>query len=299
MKSYFDIVRYIQTYGEPHNDRTGVGTTSVFGYQWRHSMKDGFPLLTTKQLPLRWIFEELRWFLSGSTDEKDLSRNGIDIWKEWATAEQCSKFGRYEGNLGPVYGSLWRQFPVGDSPGDTFEDIDGKIQSAPLGKPDTFDQIKNLVVELIQNPNSRRLIVSGWHPYYQSRVALPPCHTLYQCKVHNDNSLSLHLFARSIDCYLGLPFNIASYALLLLLLAKATGRQARDLVISFGDLHLYDNHKLQVEEQLSRDPKPLPIVEINDRLDGKGIDALLQCTWKDITLHGYSPHPKIAAPVAV
>lgn len=280
MRSYQDLLRYVMEHGEEHDDRTGVGTVSVFGYQWRHSMADGFPLLTTKKVPLRWVAEELFWFLSGSTSEKDLRSKGVDIWAEWATKEQCAKFGREEGDLGPVYGALWRNF--GSS-----------------GYMAGVDQIAQLMNDLEKSPNSRRLIVSGWHPRDQKYVALPPCHTLWQMKVHRDESLSLHLYARSIDSFLGLPFNIASYALLLLVIANAVGREPRDLIISFGDLHIYKNHFDQVETQLKRLPRPLPQVSVDGSLRGGGLEGVLDCRWEDIAIEGYDPWPKIEAEVAV
>lgn len=286
MQSYLDLLEHVATRGESHDDRTGVGTTSVFGYQWRHAMADGFPLLTTKKMPLRWIAEELFWFLSGSTDEGDLRARGVDIWKEWATPEQCAKFDRREGELGPVYGHLWRNFGGWSGGGNV----------AGMGT----DQIAGLMTDLRTNPGSRRLIVSGWHPEEQRRVALPPCHTLWQMKVHGGSELSMHLYARSIDSFLGLPFNIASYALLLKIIANATELKARDLVISFGDLHIYNNHIEQVAMQTARRPKTLPTVTIADRLRGKGLAGVIDCTWDDIRLYRYDdPHPSIKAEVAV
>lgn len=275
MRSYLDLLEHIVRHGEDHKDRTGIGTVSVFGYQWRHSMVEGFPLLTTKKIPFRWVFEELKWFLSGSTNEKDLRASGVDIWKEWATAEQCAKFGREEGDLGPVYGKLWRNFPNGSG---------------------GVDQVGQLLIDLSSDPNSRRLIVSGWHPYWASRVALPPCHTLWQVKCHGDSEISLHLYARSIDAFLGLPFNIASYGLMLCLLAIQTDRVSRELVISFGDLHIYKNHLRQVATQLCRAPRTIPRIKIDKRpfQDGK-----FTLTWGDVHLLDYSPHSKIAADVAV
>lgn len=293
MKSYQQLLQHVLDNGEDHDDRTGVGTRSVFGYQWRHSMADGFPLLTTKKVPLRWVAEELFWFLSGSTNEADLRERGVDIWQEWATAEQCARFGREAGDLGPIYGKQWRNF----------------------AGPDGEDQISNLLTDLTVSPNSRRLIVTGWHPGEQKQVALPPCHTLWQLKVHPNHErtvmgpaghetvrgegLSLHLYARSIDSFLGLPFNIASYALLLQLLSHATGKIPADLIISFGDLHIYKNHIPQVEEQLSRDPRHLPMIVIDDELKGGGLASVLQCKWENIRLYNYKPHPKIKADVAI
>lgn len=281
MKSYQDLLQHVLNHGEQHADRTKVGTISVFGYQWRHDLMSGFPLLTTKRVPFRWIFEELRWFLSGDTNEANLRAAGVDIWKEWADLEHTSKFDREEGDLGPVYGYLWRSFG-GDYP--IFNGV---------------DQIARLVNELVTNPGSRRHIVSGWDPASCDKVELPPCHTLWQCKVHHDNSLSLSLYARSIDSFLGLPFNIASYALLTNLLAHVTGRSVRDLVISFGDLHIYKNHLDAVHEQLGRVPLPLPKLWIDPKFYGGGMDALLSITYKDVQMIGYNSHGKIEAEVAV
>ena len=301
MQSYLDLLKHIMLNGEDHSDRTGTGTRSVFGYQWRHNMGDGFPLLTTKKMPPRWIAEELFWFLSGSTDEKQLRDRGVDIWQEWATAEQCAKFGREEGELGPVYGSLWRNFGGYDS-----------------GPGTGIDQIAELSAALSSRSNSRRLIVSGWHPADQRRVALPPCHTLWQVKIHSEviqtgaptssgvpngtrkgPGLSLHLYARSIDSFLGLPFNIASYAMLLHLLAHTHELIPHDLIISFGDLHIYNNHFDQVTEQLSREPFHLPYLTIADRLKGTGLQGLLSATWDDLNIHNYRKWPKIEADVSI
>lgn len=270
MKSYQDLLKYVIEHGEPHADRTGVGTTSVFGAQWRHNLKEGFPLLTTKRVPMRWVATELEWFLKGRSDNQWLKERGVDIWDEWATEEKCAQFGRKAGDLGPVYGPMWREFP--DEDGNT-------------------DQIVELIEDIENTPNSRRLIVTGWHPYWQRLVSLPPCHTLWQVKCHADSGMSLHLYARSIDIFLGMPFDIASYGLLLELLAFRTGRHARELIVSFGDLHLYDNHKKQADELLSREPRPLPKLKVNS----VGNDLReFQCE-----LVGYDPHPKIEAEVAV
>lgn len=288
MKSYLELLKDVVENGEGHDDRTGVGTRSVFGRQWRHDMATGFPLLTTKKVPLRWVFEELRWFLSGSTDVRDLQAAGVDIWDEWATEEQCARFGREEGDLGPVYGGLWRRFPVG-----RFDRSDDDIEVG-----DT-DQIAGLLNEIENNPNSRRVICTGWHPHYQSQVALPPCHTLWQIKCHANRGMSLNLYARSIDIFLGLPFNIASYALLLEMLCSVTNRVPRDLVISFGDLHLYNNHVRQAETQLSRQPHSLPMVYLDCPEGETSLDRLLAYRWEHIELSSYKHHPKIQAPVAV
>ena len=282
MQSYLNLMRDVLENGEAHEDRTGVGTLSVFGRQFRHNMADGFPLLTTKKLPLRWIFEELRWFLSGSTNVADLHAVGVTIWDEWADKEHCQKFGRSTGDLGPVYGHLWRNFG-------------GTIEENGFGT----DQIYNLLRGIDMNPNSRRLIVSGWHPEEATQVELPPCHTLWQVKCHADNSMSLSLYARSIDTFLGLPFNIASYALLLEMLCFVTGKKARELIISFGDLHIYRNHLEQVHTQLERDPFKLPTVRVDAAIKRSPLETLLGITWNDIELFDYMSHPKIEAPVAV
>jgi len=279
MDSYHDLLIDVMENGERHADRTGTGTRSVFGRQWRHDMRQGFPLLTTKKVPLRWVFEELRWFLSGSTWEQDLADEGVDIWREWATAEECQRFGRQPGDLGPIYGKQWRSFGDGG-----------------------FDQIAQLLGDISASPNSRRLIVTGWHPEQARLVSLPPCHTLYQLKCHDDRSMSLSLYARSIDIFLGLPFNIASYGLLLHMIAAVAGYTPRDLVISFGDLHLYNNHLDQAYVQLSRSPRDLPTLSISDDCCSESatvLDNLLAIRWQHIKLENYDPYPKIEAPVSV
>ena len=292
MKSYLTLLADVLENGEGHDDRTGVGTRSVFGRQWRHDMRDGFPLLTTKKVPLRWVFEELRWFLSGSSNELDLSCNGVDIWKEWATADQCEKFDRPEGDLGPVYGHLWRKFGKAE-----FRDMVRQPGCGYAG----VDQINNLLNDLQTNPNSRRLIVTGWHPHLATRVALAPCHTLFQLKVHADDSLSLHLYARSIDIFLGLPFNIASYGLLLELIGCVTERRTHELIVSFGDLHLYNNHVDQARTQLDREPYSLPLIYPSTDFPESGtpLENLLTVRWEHIHLTSYDHHPKIEAEVAV
>jgi thymidylate synthase len=242
-------------------------------------MSEGFPLLTTKFVSYKNILNELRWFLSGSTNEKDLAALGTHIWEEWATAAQCAKFGRQEGDLGPVYGALWRNFD-GSSSGHA-------------------DQISMLLQEIRTQPNSRRLIVSGWNPLACREVSLPPCHTLWQVRVHEqDKQISLHLYARSIDIFLGLPYNIASYASLLIMLGAYAGLEPRDLIISFGDLHLYKNHIEQAKEQLTRCPYKLPRWEVirNDDVDGSQVQQLMAI---DIKLHDYVYHPAIKADVSV
>lgn len=291
MQNYLDLLSRILANGEEHDDRTGVGTLSLFGEQIRFDLRQGFPLMTTKKLPLRWIAEELFWFLRGSTDERELRAAGVDIWKEWATEEQCARFGRSIGDLGPVYGYLWRNFG-GDYPCRQYGRVGG------------LDQISRLMTDLQKNPNSRRHIVSGWDPNSCDSVALPPCHTLWQVKVHPNNQISLHLYARSIDSFLGLPFNIASYALLLTLIAVSTGYGPRELVISFGDVHIYKNHITQVKEQLSRTPRPLPKLTVNKWDESEDsfwtpLQRLLYFKWDDLKLSNYDPYPSIKAEVAV
>ena len=303
MQQYLNLLTDILENGETHDDRTGVGTLSVFGRQIRFDLRQGFPLMTTKKIPMRWIFEELKWFLSGSTYEPDLAAKGVDIWKEWATKEKCAEFGRPEGNLGPVYGSLWRSFG-----GNMFDHGPGTKQAYTQG----VDQIAELLVDLTETPDSRRLIVTGWNPSTQRQVALPPCHTLFQFKVHPGNfeysvrDISCHLYARSIDAFLGLPFNIASYALLLEMIALVTGLKPRELIISFGDVHIYRNHLQAVYTQLTRPPLQLPRLTIDEDWDlDEGVDdtplnRLLGLTWSDVSLKGYdNPYASIKAPVAV
>lgn len=283
MQSYLNLLRDVMDNGEGHDDRTGVGTRSVFGRQWRHDMREGFPLLTTKRVTLRWVFEELRWFLSGSTDANALRERGVTIWDEWATAEQCGKFGRAADNLGPIYGKQWRQF------GDELIAV---------------DQIERLLNDIEKTPQSRRMIVSAWHAFESKLVTLPPCHTLWQVKCHAgaNRGMSLHLYARSIDIFLGLPYNIASYALLLEMLCKVTGYEARDLIVSFGDLHLYNNHVEAAKTQLSREPKALcdvNVIESAPTGDYSALTRLLAIQWKNIEVIDYDNWPKIEAPVAV
>lgn len=291
MQNYLDLLSRILANGEEHDDRTGVGTLSLFGEQIKFDLRQGFPLMTTKKLPLRWIAEELFWFLRGSTNEHELEAVNVDIWKEWATEEQCARFGRNAGDLGPVYGYLWRNFG-GDYPCRQYGRVGG------------LDQVSRLMTDLEKNPNSRRHIVSGWDPNSCDSVALPPCHTLWQVKVHPNNQISLHLYARSIDSFLGLPFNIASYALLLTLIAVSTGYEPRELIISFGDVHIYKNHITQVEEQLSRTPRLLPKLTVNKWNESEDsfwtpLQRLLYFKWDDLKLSNYDPYPSIKAEVAV
>ncbi len=299
MKQYHDILRSILDRGVEHQDRTGVGTISHFGFQTRFDLREGFPIVTTKRVPFRWVAEELFWFLSGDTSEANLRARGVDIWKEWADEEHTSRFGREAGDLGPVYGYLWRSFG-GNYP-----------------KPDGVDQIAHLINEIETNPNSRRLIVSGWDPRECDNVDLPPCHTLFQFKIEagsapgsagilpasesaNRPVLHCQLYQRSADAFLGVPFNISSYALLTHLIAHVCKLQVGEFIYTLGDYHIYKNHLEQVRELLSRTPKPLPRLDINDE-HGKlrGLEGLLNFRYEHLNLVGYESHAKIAAPVAV
>lgn len=281
MKQYQQLLRHILENGSRHEDRTGVGTLSVFGYQTRYDLRETFPIVTTKRVPFRWIFEELAWFLSGDTNEKNLQARGVDIWAEWADEEHTKKFGREVGDLGPIYGYLWRSF------GGDYPEMNG------------FDQIKDLIEQIEKNPNSRRLIVSGWNPETAVKVDLPPCHTLFQFKVENEKILHCQLYQRSADAFLGVPFNISSYALLTAMVAHVCDLQVGEFVHTFGDLHIYLNHLAQVEELLKREPLPLPKLEFVNAEDLKGLQGLLNFKYENLNLIGYQSHKKIAAPVAV
>jgi len=282
MKQYHDILRSILTQGSEHSDRTGVGTIAHFGYQTRFDLREGFPIVTTKRVPFRWVAEELFWFLSGDTNEANLRARGVDIWKEWADEAHTQRFGREAGDLGPIYGYLWRSF------GGQYPQRDG------------VDQISRLIHEIESNPNSRRLIVSGWDPRVCDDVDLPPCHTLFQFKVEAERVLHCQLYQRSADAFLGVPFNISSYALLTHLVAHVCGLEVGEFIYTLGDYHIYQNHKEQVQELLSREPLPLPRLEIRDDTQKlRGIKELLDMRYENIALVGYESHAKIAAPVAV
>jgi thymidylate synthase len=274
VRAYLDLLETILETGHAREDRTGTGTIGIFGHQMRFDLNQGLPLLTTKKLHLRSIIHELLWFLSGSTHVGYLQENKVRIWDDWATAEQCAKFGRAAGDLGPVYGHQWRNFGGDDErPG--------------------VDQIAN-VIDLIRNrPNSRRMIVSGWHPAEADRVALPPCHTLFQFHVQ-DGALSCQLYQRSADVFLGVPFNIASYALLTMMVAQVTGLRPGTFVHTFGDAHLYRNHLEQARLQLTRTPRALPTMRFDP-----DVKDLFEFRYEHFSLEGYDPHPHIKAAVSV
>jgi thymidylate synthase len=282
MKQYQDLLRSILQHGRGHLDRTGVGTISHFGYQTRFDLREGFPIVTTKKIPFRWVAEELFWFLSGDTNEANLRAKGVDIWAEWADEAHTSRFGRAAGDLGPVYGYLWRSF------GGHYPARDG------------FDQIAHLIETIRRNPNSRRLVVTGWNPAEAEMVDLPPCHTLFQFKVEEGRKLHCQLYQRSADAFLGVPFNISSYALLLHLVAHVCDLEPGEFVYTLGDYHIYKNHLEQVEELLSREPLPLPRLEITDEHESlRGLEGLLAARYEHLNLVGYKSHGKIIAPVAV
>ena len=264
MQNYLNLLDEILTRGNRKEDRTGTGTLSIFGYQARYPLSGGFPLLTTKKLHLRSIIHELLWFLAGDTNVKYLNDNGVTIWNEWADEN---------GDLGPVYGHQWRSWPV---PGG------GKI-----------DQISNLVELIKRDPDSRRMIVCAWNVADVDRMKLPPCHTLFQFYVA-DNRLSCQLYQRSADVFLGVPFNIASYSLLTLMIAQVCGLQPGEFVHTFGDAHLYLNHLEQARTQLEREPRPLPVMTINP-----DVKDIFSFKFEDFSLTDYNPHPHIKAPIAV
>ena len=264
MKQYHDLMQHVLDHGAKKEDRTGTGTLSVFGHQVRFDLSEGFPLLTTKKVHTKSIIHELLWFLSGDTNIKYLTDNGVSIWNEWADAD---------GNLGPVYGYQWRSWPTPDGA--------------------HIDQISNLVEQIKSNPDSRRLIVSAWNVAEIGKMALPPCHCFFQFYVAN-GKLSCQLYQRSADIFLGVPFNIASYALLTLMMAQVCNLQPGDFVHTLGDAHLYSNHIEQAKLQLSRDIRPLPIMRINP-----DVTDIFAFKFEDFELTGYDPHPHIKAAVAV
>jgi len=280
VQAYLDLLRTVLEQGRERADRTGTGTRGVFGYQMRVDLREGFPLLTTKKLHLRSIVHELLWFIAGETRNDYLQTRDVTIWNEWATPEQTAKFGRQEGDLGPVYGHQWRNF------GATLRE-DGSYE------PNGVDQLTKLIHEIRTNPNSRRLIVTGWNPREADQVALPPCHTLFQFYVQ-DGELSCQLYQRSADVFLGVPFNIASYALLTLMVAQVTDLKPGDFVHTFGDAHLYNNHLDQAKLQLSRQPRPLPKMHLDP-----SVKDLFAFKYESFKLEGYDPHPHIKAEVSV
>jgi thymidylate synthase len=278
--SYLTLLRQVLEHGRERDDRTGTGTKGLFGAQLRFDLRHCFPLLTTKKVHLKSILHELLWFVRGETHVGPLQAVGVSIWDEWATAEQCARFGRGPGDLGPVYGHQWRNFGATQDPDGSY-------------RRDGVDQLARVVADIRARPASRRHIVTGWNPKEADQVALPPCHTLFQFHVQDDE-VSCHLYQRSADLFLGVPFNIASYALLTLMVAQATGHKPGDFVHSFGDVHLYLNHLEQAKEQLSRTPRAAPTMKVNpNRSD------LFDFRYEDFTLEGYEPHPAIKAKVAV
>ncbi len=264
MQNYQTLLQHILDHGTDKEDRTGTGTRSVFGYQLRYNLSEGFPLMTTKKVHLKSIIYELLWFLKGDTNIKYLNDHGVSIWDEWADEN---------GDLGPVYGAQWRSWKGADH--------------------QVIDQFSDVIDQIKKNPDSRRLIVSAWNTAEIPKMALAPCHTMFQFYVA-DGKLSLQLYQRSADVFLGVPFNIASYALLLMMVAQVTGLEAGDFVHTFGDVHIYNNHFEQVKKQLSREPKSLPTMKLNPE-----VKDIFDFKFEDFTLENYDPYPGIKAPVAI
>lgn len=280
MQQYLDLLDRVLTTGSVRKDRTGTGTVGVFGHQMRFDLAEGFPLLTTKKLHLRSIIHELLWFLSGDTHVGPLQDNNVRIWNEWATAEQTAKFGREAGDLGPVYGHQWRNFGATLLTDGSYDD-------------DGVDQIQRLLDTIQTNPYSRRMLVTGWNPKESDKVALPPCHTLFQFYVQ-DGRLSCQLYQRSADIFLGVPFNIASYSLLMMMIAQVCDLEPGEFVHTMGDAHLYSDHLEQARLQLTRDTRSRPTMTLNPE-----VKDLFAFTFEDFTLSGYDPHPHIKARVSV
>lgn len=278
--AYLQMLQHVLSHGTVKGDRTGTGTYSHFGAQMRFDLTDGFPLLTTKKVHFKSIVYELFWFLKGDTNVQYLQDHGVRIWNEWATAEQTARFGRPEGELGPIYGHQWRNYGASkDDNGDY--------------RQDGVDQIVEVIEQIKTNPNSRRLIVSGWNPAEANQVALPPCHTLFQFFVA-DGKLSCQLYQRSADLFLGVPFNIASYSLLTHMIAQVCGLEVGEFIWTGGDCHIYQNHIEQVKTQLAREPYPLPTLTLN-----RNITDIFDFEFYDISVNNYQSHPTIKAPVAV
>lgn len=273
----------------PKDDRTGTGTSEIFGHQMRFDLSKGFPLLTTKKVHFKSIAIELFWFLRGRTDNQWLKERGVTIWDEWATEEKCKQFGRKEGDLGPIYGHQWRNF---GGVKDYDVEIDGEGNAHDIYPKNGFDQISWVINEIKTNPNSRRLIVSGWNPSEANQVALPPCHTMFQFHV-NEGKLSCQLYQRSADTFLGVPFNIASYALLTHIIAAECGLEVGEFIWTGGCVHLYKNHFEQAKLQLTRSPRQFPKLVIKNK---KPFDKY---EFEDFEIVDYNPHPSIKAEVAV
>lgn len=279
MQDYLKLLRDVLENGTRKADRTGTGTRSLFGRQMRFDLSAGFPLVTTKKVHLKSIVHELLWFLQGDTNIRYLQENGVKIWDEWADER---------GELGPVYGHQWRSWGGPCGPSDDLDPSDEK-NVASQG----IDQIRDLIERIKTDPDSRRLIVSAWNVADVPKMALPPCHLLFQFYVA-EGRLSCQLYQRSADLFLGVPFNIASYALLTKMIAQVTGLELGDFVHTFGDVHLYENHLEQAQTQLDREPRPLPTMQINP-----DVDDLFAFRYEDFTLENYDPHPRISAPIAV
>jgi thymidylate synthase len=277
---YLDLLKTVLERGSDRSDRTGVGTRGIFGHQMRFDLGRGFPLLTTKKLHLRSIIYELLWFIRGDTRVDYLREHNVTIWDEWATPEQTAKFGRAPGDLGPVYGHQWRNYGASLN-------VDGSYAH------DGVDQLARIIQQIRENPSSRRLIVTGWNPKEADQVELPPCHTLFQFYVQ-DGALDCQLYQRSADIFLGVPFNIASYALLTHMVAHVCGLRAGHFVHTLGDAHLYRNHLEQAREQISRTPRPLPRLVLNPE-----VRDLFAFQYDDIKIEAYDPHPAIKAEIAV
>jgi len=273
VQQYLDLLKYVLDNGAKKGDPQGVGNIAICGYQMRFKMDDGFPMMTTKKVPLKSVIYELLWFLRGDTNVKYLNDHGVTIWDEWATPEACARYGLPAGELGPIYGAQWRHWKKRDG---------GEI-----------DQIADVVNEIKTNPNSRRLVVTSWNPEDVDRVFVAPCHCFFKFFVA-EGKLSLHLFQRSCDIFLGVPFNIASYSLLLMMMAQVTGLKAHEFIHTLSDAHIYVNHIEQVKTQLARDPRPLPKMIINPE-----VKDIFDFKFEDFKLEGYDPHPSIKADIGV